>query len=58
MGDFDLEKALTEELWNDRAAEAVEGSCLSALERANGRRRAKAMMIWIWVDVVAIKAGR
>lgn len=45
-GDFDLEKALTGELWNDRAAEAVEGSCLSAFERAKGRRRAKAMMIW------------
>lgn len=53
-GDFDLEKALTGELWNDRAAEAVEGSCLSAFERAKGRRRAKAMMIWMWVDVVVM----
>lgn len=49
-----MEKALTGELWNDRAAEAVEGSCLSALERAKGRRRAKAMMIWMWVDVVVM----
>lgn len=53
-GDFDLGKALTGELWNDRAADAVEGSCLSAFERAKGRRRAKAMMIWTWVDVVVM----
>lgn len=48
-GDFELEeKALTGELWNDRAAETVEGSCLTCLsefERAKGRRRTKAMMI-------------
>lgn len=57
-GDFDLEKALTGELWNDRAAEAVEGSCLSAFERAKGLRRAKAMMIWMRVDVVVMNDKR
>lgn len=55
-GDLGLEKALTGELWNDRAVEAVDGSCLSAFERAKGRRRAKAMIIWMLVDIVVIKA--
>lgn len=55
-GDLGLEKALTGELWNDRAVEAVDGSCLSAFESAKGRRRAKAMMIWMLVDIVVIKA--